>query len=103
MGNIHGGVMDGGELFGIHTLCSPVFLCWPLGCLGVLLLLWTPFLKQGISTHLHTPSSSVIINMYIIIIIHGCDGFSQAVSDHPSPRQLGDSSEIVTICQLNQG
>ena len=32
----------------IHTLHSPVYLCWPLGCLGVSLCLWDPFLERGI-------------------------------------------------------
>ena len=36
----------------IHTLHSPVYLCWPLACLGVSLCVWAPFLERGVFTHL---------------------------------------------------
>ena len=36
----------------IQTLHSSVYLCLPLGCLGVALCLWAPVLEQGIFTDL---------------------------------------------------
>ena len=53
----------------IHILHSPVYLCLPLGCLGVSLVsVGTFFLERGVFTH---PLRQFIC-VRLIISVHGC-------------------------------
>ena len=65
----------------IHTFHSPVYFCWPLGCLGVSLCLGRLFLERGIFTHLLRP----FIYVRLIISVHGC---STAVTIRHEPSRI---------------
>ena len=73
-----------------HTLHSPVYLCWPLGCLLTLLCLWAPFLERGIFTHFFVLS----ICVRLIISVHGC--FTAVTVRHEQSRIVATRVNLAT-------
>ena len=74
----------------IHTLHSPVYFCWPLGCLGVSLCLGRLFLERGIFTHLLRP----FIYVTLIISVHGC--FTAVTIRHEPSRIVAARVNLAT-------
>ena len=74
----------------IHTLHSPVYFCWPLGCLGVSLCLGRLLLERRIFTHL----PRLFIYVRLIISVHGC--FRAVTIRHEPCRIVATRANLAT-------